>query len=51
MAAALRDKDDYVNASVGGALAGSIFGIKSQYDAIHRSGSESQTSPYCCVVE
>ena len=36
-AAALRDKDDYKNASIGGALAGSIFGIKSQF--IYRSES------------
>lgn len=27
-AATLRDKDDYVNAGIGGALAGSIFGLK-----------------------
>ncbi len=27
-AAHFRDKDDYVNASIGGALAGSVFGIK-----------------------
>lgn len=26
-AAGVRDKDDYVNAAVGGALAGSIFGL------------------------
>ena len=29
--ARLRDKDDYMNAAVGGMLAGSIFGFKSEF--------------------
>ena len=31
MSAKLRDRDDYVNAVVGGMLAGSIFGYKSKW--------------------
>lgn len=27
LSASIRDKDDYVNASIGGALAGSLFGL------------------------
>lgn len=27
LSANIRDKDDYVNASIGGALAGSLFGV------------------------
>ena len=27
LSASIREKDDYVNASIGGALAGSIFGV------------------------
>ena len=30
-AAKLRDRDDYVNAVIGGMLAGSIFGYKSRF--------------------
>ena len=29
--ARLRDKDDYVNASIGGALVGSLFGIRRKF--------------------
>ena len=34
MSASVRNKDDYVNAGVGGMLAGSVFGVKCEYSCV-----------------
>ena len=49
MSASVRNKDDYVNAAVGGMLAGSVFGVKCEYLYYMCAYNQCDMCVYVCV--